>query len=132
MVLMHGTCACCAEKIINGSGLKERSCLTSNIEIADYYAEVAREDCDCEGEVILSVIVDESELMADTNSFDEPLTIFRNNYAISDSDWSEMIESEEIPYPESSDYITSLEYVESVVHKGAISSSQISIHSGEI
>ncbi len=125
---MHGTCACCADKIVK-EGMNEYSYLTTSETVADYYAEVTREECDCEDEVILAVEVHESELLADTNSFDEPLTFVWNEHADSESDWHDMIESGEIPYPEKEDYKTSLEYVGSVVHKSIILSSNISIYS---
>lgn len=124
--LLHGTCSCCAGKILK-NGMNEMSCLTCNEDVASYYAEVACDDCNCGEEVILSVSVEYSDLIADLNSFNEPLTYFRKFYATSDENWHDMIESGSIPYPELNDFQTSLNYVTSAIHKSKIDASSISI-----
>lgn len=117
LTLFHGTCLCAANVILQ-QGLRARSYLTNNETIADYYAECAMEACEqqCDDYVLLRVTVDTTHLAADMNSYDEPLSYFRNAYATNDDDWFEGVESGEIPSPENEqDHETSLKVVKSVL-----------------
>lgn len=99
--LKHGTCACQALKIVDES-FNAHSCLTSCAELAEYYADCAVDECKtCEsGDIdIVIVRVDKAQLSVDYPAFEEPISIYRNNYTKCDKEWEEMIESRDIPYP---------------------------------
>lgn len=100
--LYHGTSSTHSSNILK-NGLRDNSYLTNNLDIAEYYAECA---CDEEGmsydeAVILKVSIDKTTLSVDFASFEEPLSIYRNNFAKTDRDWHQMIEDGHIPYPNS-------------------------------
>lgn len=124
VILYHGTCDKGKEKILS-EGLNPLSCMTSDIEVAQYYAECAAEESD-EPPVILSMLVPKTNLKVDYNSFEEPLSYFKHEYTRSDSEWREMIESGEIPYPKDEfDFQTSLDVVWSVRCINRIDKSEI-------
>ena len=110
--LFHGTSDRLLAKIATG-GLKKPN-LTDDHDIAMYYAEEACEEF--KGvPVVLTVDVDESTLRVDQPAFDEPLTFYRDNYASSDEEWSEMLTAGEIPSPKNKqDWETSLLVTNSV------------------
>lgn len=116
--LYHGTSSHCIEEI-KQHGMPNGAYLTSDDEQAQYYAQVVSEEH--EGSpVILIIEVDTNELWADRPSFDEPLYFTIDEHADSEDDWHEMIENDEIPYPQQRDWQISLEYVNSVYHPVAI------------
>ena len=124
---MHGTCACSLEKI-KASGLRPNTYLTNDLDIALYYAGCASDVCQsgCNSQMVIDVEVDIKDLKADFNSYNEPLTLFRNEHTESDRDWHEMVESGEIPSPKNKDdHQTSLDVVKSALHPLAISKSQL-------
>lgn len=113
VLLYHGTCVKGKEKILK-EGLNPLSCMASDIEVAQYYAECASDESG-EPPVILSMLVPKNNLKVDYSSFEEPLSYYRNEYTRSDSEWNEMIESGKIPYPKNElDFQTSLDIVWSV------------------
>lgn len=116
--LYHGTSSHCIDEI-KEHGMPKGAYLTSDDEQAQYYAQfVSEED---EGEpVILVIEVDTSQLWADRPSFDEPLHFIIDEHADSEDDWHQMIENDEIPYPQQRDWQISLNYVKSVYHPAAI------------
>lgn len=120
LTLYHGTCKKSAESILK-YGFYEFSCLTDNLEVAEYYAECASEESGFES-IVLKIDVSTDNLEVDYNAYDEPLTYYRNEYATSDSDWHDMIENDEIPYPtDQNDYQTALDVTWSVRNKRKIS-----------
>lgn len=126
--LFHGTCYCCAEKILK-EGLKPRTCLTDNLDVAEYYSEAANDECENCEPVILSVTVMTDNLVVDQPAFDEPLTYYRNNYTRCDDEWYEMLESGEIPSPTSEhDYKTALSVTNSVIHLKEVHPDCINYH----
>lgn len=124
-LLMHGTCLCRIAKI-EAKGFLARTYLTNDEEIALYYAECASDECDCGGHGYLAVQVEAGELRADINSYEEPLSYFRDRYTRSDDEWYDMVSSGEVPSPENEfDYETSLCIVNSAVHVSAIAPAQV-------
>lgn len=117
MILFHGTNISAYESLDENNPLCTPY-LTDDLSLAEYYAECAMEDEDDDDYVILAVNITEEELQhlkADFNSFEEPISFIRNNFAESDREWFEKIESGEIPLPSSEhDYQTSLDYVSAV------------------
>lgn len=129
IALMHGTCLCRSAKI-KEEGFNGNVYLTSNEALAWYYAECALDECEseCGDYVVFSVHAEREGLRVDRNSFEEPLSYFRDEYTKSDLEWMEMLESGEIPSPENEfDYQTSLDVVNSVVCLSKITPSEISI-----
>jgi hypothetical protein len=125
IILKHGTCACNLEKI-KQNGLKARSYLTDDEPLAFYYAECAADECDCGDYDLVDVEVESEQLRVDFNSYEEPLSYFRNAYTTSDSEWFQMINDGTVPYPDSEyDYNTSIAVVRSVIHMGPISAANI-------
>ncbi|WP_210498523.1 hypothetical protein [Vibrio crassostreae] len=110
-ILYHGTTQDNAEKILK-EGFKARACLTSDLEVAEYYAECA---CDEDGLsyeecAIVAVTVERDSLVVDYPAYEEPLSFYKHNYTTSDREWREMIENAEIPYPrDEKDIDTALE-----------------------
>ncbi|WP_063664363.1 hypothetical protein [Aliivibrio fischeri] len=101
--LYHGTSSTHSPNILK-NGLRDNSYLTNNLSIAEYYAECAcdEESMSYDEAVILEVNIDKKSLSVDFASFEEPLSIYRNNFARTDRDWHQMIEDGDIPYPKSS------------------------------
>lgn len=113
ITLYHGTDINSASKIIE-TGLKEGSYLTSLEELAEYYAECAMEETGADDYTTLKIIVPTNILEADTNAFDEPITISYKKLCSSEYDWHNMIENGKIPYPNKDDWKTSLKFTHSV------------------
>lgn len=124
--LYHGTSSHCLDEI-KQNGMPNGAYLTSDDEQAQYYAEVVAEENAGEA-VILVIEVDTTHLWADRPSFDEPLHFTIDEYADSEDDWHEMIENDEIPYPQQRDWQISLEYVKSVYHPQAIALENINFN----
>lgn len=102
--LFHGTTKTHADAILK-HGFSANTCFTTDISVAEYFAECANDEHqDTHGkrddEVILSVSFVTNDLKVDWVAFEEPISIFRNEWAMSDSLWNEGIESGEIPYPQ--------------------------------
>ena len=113
ILLYHGTCTESLSRIYS-HGL-ENAYFTDVFELAEYYSECAHEDLDNGEPVVLQVEVPTSLLKVDYNSYDEPLSYFRNEFTRSDSEWAEMIESGDIKYPSNEDdWQTSMAIVRSV------------------
>lgn len=110
--LYHGTSEENYQKIID-SGVLEPAYLTSNDEQAQYYAEVCSDD-DESSPVILTVEVDTAFLMADTASFDEPLSYILSFHGLSEKQWHKAISSGEIEYPGKDRWDISLETTQNV------------------
>lgn len=127
MILFHGT-----SSVFVGNILAKGLCqpyLTSDEEIAEYYAECAVDEHGGEA-VLLKVVVDESKdvLKPDYPAYAEPLTFYRDEYASSDREWHEMLDAGEIPHPDSDEnWAVSLETVRSVLVASAISGDRISL-----
>lgn len=121
--LYHGTSSKCLEDIIkNGTSTLY---LTLSLAQAEYYAECASEEDETE-QVVCIVEVPIDILKADLPSFNEPLSyILKHNDIESEDDWHDMIENGEIPYPQQSDWKTSLKFTQSVVAIGKIKPEQI-------
>jgi hypothetical protein len=121
--LYHGTSSHCLDDI-KEHGMPQGAYLTSDDNQAQYYAEVVSEEH--EGKpVILVIEVDTGQLWADRPSFNEPLHFIIDEHADSEDDWHEMIENDEIPYPQQRDWQISLDYVKSVYHPEAITAENI-------
>ena len=116
--LYHGTSEENYSKIM-ASGFLDPIYLTSNDEQAQYYAEVCSDD-DESSPVILTVEVDTAFLMADTSSFDEPLSYTLQFHGLSEKDWHEAITSGEIEYPDKDRWDISLETTQTVKTTQAI------------
>ena len=119
MVLYHGTSRQYFD-LMAESGFLKSPFLTDKLELAEYYAQCASDKSGDEDPVILAVTLDEADmalLRADFNSFEEPISITRNDFASNDSDWFEALEEgDEIWWPKSdSDYETSLRFTGSVI-----------------
>lgn len=104
ITLFHGTTRTHADKILK-IGFSENTCFTTNKSLAAYFAECANDEHqDHDGsrdiEVILSVSLTPSEIKVDWPAFEEPISIFRNEWARSDALWFEGIENGDIPYPD--------------------------------
>ena len=101
------------------------TCLTNSPEVAEYYIETIEDEIKeyhlDDYPVLLKVFVDIDKLGPDFNSFSEPLTFFRNEYANNEKEWHELIEVGKIPYPNVGDWKTSLDVVWSVKTKEAVS-----------
>jgi hypothetical protein len=131
MILYHGTRSSRLSSIFRAGLLKPY--LTSDLEIAEYYAEerdhTRRIDYG-DHAVILAVEVDESDtaLKPDYPSFDEPLSFFLYELAEDEKDWFNRLDSGDIPSPENQDdWQTSLEVVRSVHYKGVILPGKIKV-----
>lgn len=127
ITLFHGTSSVFTNDIL-ANGLFSPY-LTDDKEIAEYYAECAVDEHGGEA-VILSVVVDQSKdlVKPDYPAYDEPLTFYRDEYASSDSEWHEMLDEGEIPYPsDENDWATSLETVKSVFVANTIPHDRVSI-----
>lgn len=101
--LFHGTTRTQADKIIK-EGFSANTCFTTDASLAAYFAECANDEHqDNNGsrdvEVILTVSLSSSEIKVDWPAFEEPISIFRNEWATSDDLWFQGIESGDIPYP---------------------------------
>lgn len=110
--LYHGTSS---EKVqsIQESGFLDCPYLTSSLEQAEYYAECVAEEDDSSMQILI-VEVDTEHLRADRPSFNEPLSYILNEHNMSEEEWHEAIENDEIPYPAPDDWKTSLQYAFSV------------------
>ena len=127
ILLYHGTCSKGADNI-QCIGLNEHTCLTSDLEVAEYYAECAHDESG-EEPVVLTVLVPRHQLKVDFPAFEEPLSFYRNDHTRSDSEWHEMIEDGRIPFPDDEhDVDTALEITKSVRTSGHIPISSIDIH----
>jgi hypothetical protein len=116
LLLMHGTCACKAQQI-RETGFHADSYFTDDSDIALYYGEVAADEClsGCDGYLVLDVVIPTDNLKVDYNSYDEPLTYFRDRFAACDRQWHAMLVSGDIPYPaDARDHKTSLAVVNAV------------------
>lgn len=100
ITLFHGTTKARAASILE-NGIDANTYLTTNEELAEYFGECAcdEQNLDYSQIQILKVRVIKSNLRVDFEAYAEPITIFRNDFATSDTDWHEMCESGEIPYP---------------------------------
>ena len=119
ITLFHGTSSRYFSLMQEG-GIKENSCLTSSLELAEYYAECATDQDVDDGihntePCIIECKVKKSDLVVDYSSWEEPISIFRKECAKSDEEWHCMIESGVIPYPKNqNDADTALKYTYSV------------------
>jgi hypothetical protein len=110
--LYHGTSTAAWESI-RQTGLR-RPFLTDRRDIAAYYAECAADE-DGSHPIILVCSVSPDSLRPDWVAYDEPLTLFREDYAASDAEWFDGCESGDIPTPDSADdWMTALTVVHSV------------------
>ena len=131
MILYHGTRSSRLPEIFRDGLLKPY--LTSDLEIAEYYAEEVdhlRKSTEQDVPVILEVEVDESDtaIRPDYPSFDEPLSFFLYELVEDEEDWHDKIESGDIPYPENQDdWQTSLDVVRSVHYEGIVSPLRIKV-----
>ncbi len=103
ITLFHGTTRTHAENILK-TGFSENTCFTTNESLAAYFAECANDEHQDDNgsrdiEVILSVSLPLSKIKVDWPAFEEPISIFRNEWAASDDLWFEGIENNSIPYP---------------------------------
>ncbi len=113
--LFHGTSTACIDNI-KKEGLSKSTYLTSDDEQAQYYAECAAEE-DGSKPHLLVVLINTDNLEADLPSFNEPLTFALSKNGLTEEEWHAAIEQDEIPYPELSDWRTSLQITESVYHR---------------
>ena len=126
ITLFHGTSSHSLKKIIKDKGLGSPF-LTDDEEIAEYYADCVTEEHGGDM-VILKITVDIDKLRKDDNSYAEPLTFFRNNFAKSDDEWGEMLTDGDIPYPSNeNDWRCSLDVVHSVRVDGMVPVNNIEI-----
>ena len=100
ITLFHGTTSENAQNITS-NGFRPQTCLTTDMEIAQYYAECA---CDAENlnyddVVILSVSLTKDCLVVDYAAYEEPLSYYRDNFTKCDKEWGAMCDSGKIPYP---------------------------------
>ena len=116
--LYHGTSSNKLQSI-KESGFLDSPYLTSSLEQADYYAECVAEEDDSDMQILI-VEIDTDHLRADRPSYDEPLSYILNEHGMSEEEWHEAIENDEIPYPAPNDWETSLQYVFSVKATQAI------------
>lgn len=132
-ILYHGTDSVSAENIIK-NGLKEHSCLTSDENLAWYYAEARLEELEDKkaltddiDEVVLRVVLDNDKLVVDYPAYEEPISIYRDEYVGNDEDWHEGCENGDIPYPKDKDDVTAaLEATTCVRVKRSVSGSLFS------
>lgn len=127
MILYHGTSSVNLVGILS-DGLKN-PCLTDDEDIAAYYAECETDERGGQ-QVLLKVVIDDSvdKLKPDYPAFEEPLTFYRDDYASSDREWHQMIETDEIPYPSNdADWAISLEVVHSISVEGTIPKERITL-----
>jgi len=104
-MLYHGTDSVSAQKIMK-EGFSARSCLTSDEKLAWYFAEARIEELDDNNtltddidQVVLTVTLDEAQLVVDYPAYEEPISIYRNEFVGNDRDWHELCGNGDIPYP---------------------------------
>lgn len=106
ITLYHGTDSLSAQDIID-NGFAARSCLTTCVQLADYYCEARMEELQDKGklnedieQVILQVVLSVDALVVDYPAYEEPISIYRNKLFGNDEDWHEGCENGDVPYPE--------------------------------
>ena len=104
-ILYHGTDSVSAKNIIE-KGFEKNSCLTSDVNLAWYYTEARIEDLIDEGvcvkaidKVVVCVVLPPEKLVVDYASYEEPISIFRDEYADNDRDWHSGCDDGTVPYP---------------------------------
>jgi hypothetical protein len=129
--LFHGTTQTHAEKILK-EGFLPNTCFTTDESLAEYFAECANDEHQDEhgerdNEVILVVSLPQEQLKVDWPAFEEPISIFRNEWVDSDEEWSEGMEDGSIPTPANDDDVSvALEVTTCVRCKDAIPAENIS------
>lgn len=131
LLLLHGTTEAAWVRI-QESGAMTRPYLTCRDDVAAYYSECAvDEEPTYQGQanagILLAVRVPTALLRADLPAFDEPLDLYRDDHADSEDEWHELIENEEIPYPEREDWLTSLQYTGCVASAGDVPLANIEV-----
>ena len=104
-IFYHGTDSVSAQKILQ-KGFNARGCLTTDIDLAWHFAECRIEELkendellEDTDEIVIKVEVENIDLVVDYPAYEEPITIYRNNFCNNESDWHQGIEDGDIPYP---------------------------------
>lgn len=133
ITLYHGTDYESALSILK-TGLRKDSCLTNDLDTA---LDFALSTCECNGvskdeAEIIEIQVDKNSLYVDYPAYEEPLTLYRNNWASTDREWHEMCDNGEIPYPtDKTDVDVALMVTGCVRTSIAIDSSKCKLHSNK-
>jgi hypothetical protein len=135
VTLYHGTDSKSAADIME-NGLNARSCLTSSLEVADYFGEARIEELqdlgeltDCIGQVILAVNLPVDRLVVDYPAYEEPISIYRNVHTTCDREWHDGCDNGDIPYPKDElDVLPALEATTCVRVSGKICGKLFSIN----
>jgi hypothetical protein len=132
ITLYHGTTSVIAQKI-KQVGMRAGTCLTTDVKLAYYYAECALEEDESDDEdgeldiALVKVVLPLEALEVDYPSFEEPISIYRDNFASSEREWHAMLEDGSIPYPSGKDDVQiALDVTTSVKTKNNIEPKELS------